>query len=59
MERLTKVKDRVREFITTNTIPHPAEKLLPNMTVISVAPLLGEVIRRAHVGMSVGAMFNE
>ncbi|PIZ26442.1 MAG: ribose-phosphate pyrophosphokinase, partial [Chloroflexi bacterium CG_4_10_14_0_8_um_filter_57_5] len=29
------------------------------LTVISVAPLLGEVIRRAHEGRSVGEMFNE
>lgn len=47
------------EIITTNTIPIPAEKRLPNMTILSVAPLLGEVIRRAHEGRSVGEMFNE
>jgi len=27
--------------------------------VLSIAPLLGEVIRRAHEGRSVGEMFNE
>lgn len=58
-EHLAKVEGRVREFITTNTIPHAANEGLPKMTVISVAPLLGEVIRRAHLGMSVGALFNE
>jgi ribose-phosphate pyrophosphokinase len=47
------------EIITTNTIPLPPEKILPNMTLLSVAPLLGEVIRRAHEGRSVGEMFNE
>jgi phosphoribosylpyrophosphate synthetase len=29
------------------------------VTVLSVAELLGEVIKRAHEGRSVGEMFNE
>ena len=49
----------VKEIITTNTIPLPPEKRLPNMTILSVAPLLGEVILRAHEGRSVGELFNE
>lgn len=49
----------LREIIFTNTLPIPAEKKLPNMTVLSIAPLLGEVILRAHEGRSVGALFNE
>jgi ribose-phosphate pyrophosphokinase len=49
----------VEEMVTTNTVPIPPEKMLPNMTVLSVAPLLGEVIRRIHKGISVGALFNE
>jgi ribose-phosphate pyrophosphokinase len=49
----------IRQIVTTNTIPIPPEKMLPNMTILSVAPLLGEVIRRAHEGRSVGEMFNE
>jgi ribose-phosphate pyrophosphokinase len=49
----------LKEIILTNTIPIPPEKRLPNMTVLSVAPLLGEVIRRAHEGRSVGELFNE
>ena len=49
----------LREIVTTNTIPIPPEKMLPNITILSVAPLLGEVIRRAHEGRSVGEMFNE
>lgn len=56
-ERLSKLP--LKEIITTNTIPVPKEKLLPNMRVLSVAPLLGEVIKRAHEGRSVGEMFNE
>lgn len=49
----------LEEFVTTNTEPIPPEKRLPNMTILSVAPLLGEVIRRVHLGISVGKMFNE
>lgn len=56
-EKLASVS--LKEIITTNTFPIPEEKRLPNMTVLSVAPLLGEVILRAHEGRSVGELFNE
>lgn len=52
----------VKEFITTNTIPLDArQKALfgERLTVLSIGPLLAEVIRRANEGTSVGAMFNE
>src|SRR5512147_2421168 len=49
----------LKEIITTNSVPLPPEKRLPNLTILSVAPLLGEVIRRIHEGQSVGAIFNE
>jgi len=49
----------IKEIVTTNTVPIPPEKRLPNLRVLSVAPLLGEVIRRAHEGRSVGELFNE
>ena len=49
----------IKELITTNSVPLPPERCLPNMTVLSVAPLLSEVILRTHEGMSVGEMFNE
>ncbi len=49
----------LREIIFTNTLPLPNNRKLPNMTVLSIAPLLGEVILRAHEGRSVGALFNE
>ncbi len=57
IERLRSLN--VKEIVTTNTIPIPPDKRLPNMTVLSIAPLLGEVIRRAHEGRSVGELFNE
>ncbi len=47
------------EIVVTNTVQLPAHKSLPNLTVLNVGPLLGEVIRRIHVGRSVGEMFDE
>lgn len=49
----------IKEIVTTNTVPLPKEKIPANMTVLSVAPLLAEVILRAHEGRSVGQLFNE
>jgi len=52
----------VTEYITTDSVPIPLEKrevLGSRLTMLTVAPLLGEVIRRAHEGRSVGQMFNE
>jgi ribose-phosphate pyrophosphokinase len=56
-ERLSSVE--IEEIVVTDTVPLPPRKLLPNITVLSVAPLLAEVIRRIHLGISVGALFNE
>lgn len=59
-ERLARLP--LNAIITTDTIPIPPEKraLIGDKLIIrSVAPLLGEVIRRAHEGRSVGEMFNE
>lgn len=49
----------VKEIITTDTLPIPSEKMLPNFTILTVAELLGEVILRSHEGRSVGELFNE
>lgn len=52
----------IKQIITTDTVPIPDEKmrfLKDKITILSVAELLGEVIRRAHEGRSVGEMFNE
>jgi ribose-phosphate pyrophosphokinase len=47
----------LHEIITTNTVPIPAAKRLPNMSVLSVAPVFGEAIRRINTGESVSAIF--
>ncbi|MFZ0545954.1 MAG: ribose-phosphate diphosphokinase [Candidatus Promineifilaceae bacterium] len=49
----------IKEIVTTDTIPIPPEKMLPNITILTVAELLGEVILRSHEGRSVGELFNE
>lgn len=60
VERLAKLP--IREIVTTDSVPIPEEKravLGDKLTVLSVAPLLGEVIRRVYLGRSVGEMFDE
>jgi ribose-phosphate pyrophosphokinase len=57
MERLCGLP--IKQLVTTNTLPLTPERTLPNFNVLSVGPLLGEVIRRVHEGRSVGEMFNE
>ncbi|MFN3974363.1 MAG: ribose-phosphate diphosphokinase [Dehalococcoidia bacterium] len=49
----------IREVVVTDTLPLAPNKRIPKITVLSVAPLLGEAIRRIHEGLSVGAMFAE
>ena len=49
----------IKEIIATNSVPMTPDKQLPNLTILSVAPLVSEVILRIHEGMSVGQMFNE
>jgi ribose-phosphate pyrophosphokinase len=47
----------IEEIVVTNSIPLPPEKTLPTMTVLTVAPLLGEAIRRIHDEESVSTLF--
>lgn len=52
----------IKEIVCTDTLPISDEDLhllKDKLTVLSIAPLLGEVILRAHEGRSVGEMFNE
>jgi ribose-phosphate pyrophosphokinase len=46
-----------REIVVTDSIPIPEAKRLPNMTILPIAPLLGDAIGRIHSGQSVGALF--
>jgi ribose-phosphate pyrophosphokinase len=47
----------VKEIVTTDTVPIPPEKRLPNVVVLSVAPIFGEAIRRNYARQSVGDLF--
>ena len=49
----------LKELIITDTLPLEEKNPSDKITVLSVAPLLGEAIHRIHNGLSVGAMFNE
>lgn len=48
----------MEELVVTDTIPVPESDRNGKITVLSVAPLLGEAIRRIHEGQSIGEMFN-
>jgi ribose-phosphate pyrophosphokinase len=47
----------LEEVVVTNTIPLPAARLSKKITVLSVAPLLGEAINRIHKEESVSRLF--
>jgi ribose-phosphate pyrophosphokinase len=49
----------VKEVVVTDTIPVAGNKKLDKITVLSIAPLLGEAIHRIHTGQSIGAMFEQ
>jgi ribose-phosphate pyrophosphokinase len=53
---------QLAELVVTNTVyisPEKRQALQPFLRVLSVADLLAEVIRRIHLGVSVGELFNE
>jgi ribose-phosphate pyrophosphokinase len=60
IDRLSSVPEIV-EVVTTNTVPLAAEKRaherLPNLTVLSVAPIFAEAMRCNTLGRSVGELF--
>ncbi|MBC7262949.1 MAG: ribose-phosphate pyrophosphokinase [Chloroflexi bacterium] len=45
----------IKELVITNTVPLPPEKRLAKIRVLSIASVLGDVIRAIHEGTSVGA----
>jgi len=48
---------QVKEVVVTDTIPVTESKKLDKITVLPIAPLIGEAIHRIHTGLSIGAMF--
>ena len=58
IERLA-ARSEVRQIVATNTVPIPAEKQREGrLTVLSVAPLIAEAIRRIHNGESISSLFS-
>jgi len=51
------VASPLKQLLVTDTVPVKDGKLKEKITVLPIAPLLGEAIRRIHTGQSVGAMF--
>ena len=47
----------LQELVVTDTIPLPPEKRIPQIEVLSMAPMIGEAIGRIHTGRSVGELF--
>lgn len=47
----------IKELVVTNTIPLPESKRLDKITVLSVAPLFAEAIRRIYEELSVSILF--
>ncbi|NLX43206.1 MAG: ribose-phosphate pyrophosphokinase [Chloroflexi bacterium] len=50
-------RDDIAEIVTTNTVPVPEAKRLPNMTVLSVGSIFGQAIHCNLMGRSVGPLF--
>ena len=50
-------KPYIKEIVITDTVPLSEDKVNSKIKVITIAPLLGEAIRRIHEGRSVGELF--
>ncbi|MBI3461824.1 MAG: ribose-phosphate pyrophosphokinase [Planctomycetes bacterium] len=47
----------IKEVVITDSIPLPEQKKLPQIKVLTIAPLLGEAIKRIHRNESVSRLF--
>ena len=45
--------ERIEKLIVTNTLPVPPEKRHPKLEIISIAPLLADIISHIHQGLSI------
>lgn len=56
-QRLAEIS-QIREIVTTDTVPLPPERRLPNMTVLSTAPVFGGAILQNYNRLSIGELFD-
>jgi ribose-phosphate pyrophosphokinase len=49
----------IKELMITDTIPLRPEQMIPKIKVLTVAPLLGEAIKRIHRNESVSRLFED
>jgi ribose-phosphate pyrophosphokinase len=56
LTRLTAISE-ITDIVTTDTVPIPAEKRVPHLKILSVAPVFGEAIRRNYFRESIGDLF--
>jgi len=47
----------MKEMVVTNTVPVPKEKRIDNITVLSIAPLFAEAIKRVNEARPLGDLF--
>jgi ribose-phosphate pyrophosphokinase len=57
---IDKIKDSPITLLgVTDSIPLPKEKMIPQIQVLSVAPLLAEAIKRIHHDQSISILFDK
>lgn len=56
LDRLSEIS-QINEIVTSNTVYIPPEKQIRNLTVLSVAPIFGEAIRRNYLRKSIEGLF--
>jgi ribose-phosphate pyrophosphokinase len=49
---------QITQVITTDTVPIPLEKRIPNLTILSVAPLIAEALQHNYCRQSIGTLFD-
>ncbi len=49
----------IKELVLTNTVPVPEEKRIDNITVLSIAPLFAEAVKRLNEERPLGEMYEQ
>lgn len=57
LERIAAIPEIV-EVVTTDTVALPADKVPPNMTVLSVGSIFGQAIKQNYIQESIGDLFS-